>query len=98
MDERMSNDKRFILWDFSANINKKSQIFQILKILYFLEKKMDIFLKWNKKFKVSIPENDPGFWDFVFDYCETFLYRKAFNFWTMVWCKIYSEKMKLNLQ
>ena len=41
---------------------------------------MDIFLKWNKKFKVSIPENDPGFWDFVFDYCETFLYRKAFNF------------------
>merc|ERR1711962_646613 len=37
--------------------------------------KMDIFLKWNKKFKVTIPENDPGYWDVVFDYCETFLHR-----------------------
>ena len=48
---------------------------------------MDIFLKWNKKFKVTILENDPGFWDFVFDYCETFLYRKAFI------CKIARYKL-----
>ena len=26
--------------------------------------------------KRKIPKNDPGYWDFVLDYCETFLHRK----------------------